>query len=57
MNEVRTGLRQPNSGNDIFCHQQDGVAVPEMPKGVCALLWVSVGAAHVMFGKSYCFMT
>lgn len=48
MNGVRTGLHQPNSGND----QQDGVAVPAMPKGVCALLCVSVGAAHVMFGKS-----
>lgn len=56
VNEVQHSLSvtictQPNCGND---REQDGVAVPAMPKRGFPLLCVSVGAAHVMLGKSYC---
>lgn len=43
-------VNRPNSGNDTFTHEDDGVAAPAVPQRGCALL-IPLGAAHLMLGK------
>lgn len=46
-------LHQPNSGNDFYYHEQDGVVLPAVPKRACPLFCVSFGANHVVCGKRF----